>query len=78
MRPATWDCSARKLSRTAHDLRGAAADHSGMSEPSLHRVEDDLSETWLEEWAATGVAELEAYLAKHAAFRRFLESREAA
>jgi hypothetical protein len=48
-----------------------------MSERSLHRIEDDLAETWLEEWVGTGVAEIEDYLAKHAAFLRFLESQEA-
>ena len=45
-----------------------------MSERGLHRIEDDLSETWLEDWAGAGVAEIEAYLAKHAAFLAFLDS----
>jgi len=48
-----------------------------MSERGLHSIEDDLAETWLEDWAGAGVAEIEEYLAKHAAFLRFLESREA-
>ncbi len=48
-------------------------DHPGMSERGLHYIEDDLSETWLEDWAGAGVAEIEAYLAKHAAFLSFLE-----
>ncbi len=43
-----------------------------MSVRGLHRIEDDLSETWLEDWAGAGVAEIEAYLAKHAAFIAFL------
>ena len=47
-----------------------------MSERGLHYIEDDLSETWLEDWAGAGVAEIEAYLAKHAAFLSFLESQE--
>ena len=47
-----------------------------VSERGLHRIEDDLSETWLEDWAGAGVAEIEALLAKHAAFFRFLESQE--
>jgi hypothetical protein len=46
-----------------------------MSERGLHQIEDDLSETWLEDWAGAGVAEIEAYLSKHAAFLAFLESR---
>jgi hypothetical protein len=43
-----------------------------MSERGFHRIEDDLNETWLEDWAGAGVAEIEAYLAKHAAFQAFL------
>jgi hypothetical protein len=54
----------------------SAADHLSMSERGLHQIEDDLSETWLEDWAGAGVAEIEAYLSKHAAFLRFLESQE--
>jgi hypothetical protein len=48
-----------------------------MSERGLHYIEDDLNETWLEDWAGAGVAEIEVYLAKHAAFLRFLDSEEA-
>jgi hypothetical protein len=51
---------------------GARADSYAMSERGLHRIEDDLNETWLEDWAGAGVAEIEAYLAKHAAFQAFL------
>lgn len=54
-----------------------ASDHSRMSERGLHYIEDDLSDTWLEDWAGAGVAEIEEYLAKHAAFLRFLDSQEA-
>jgi hypothetical protein len=49
-----------------------------MSERGFHRIEDDISETWLEDWAGAGLGELEAYLAKHADFLRFVEGREAA
>jgi hypothetical protein len=49
-----------------------------MSELGLHRIEDDISETWLEDWAGAGLGEIEAYLAKHADFLRFLAAREAA
>jgi hypothetical protein len=48
-----------------------------VSERGLHRIEDDLHETWLEDWAGAGVAEIEAYLAKYAAFLTFLDSQEA-
>jgi hypothetical protein len=46
-----------------------------MSERGFHSISDDLSDTWLEDWAGAGVAEIEAYLAKYAAFLAFLESR---
>jgi hypothetical protein len=52
-------------------------DHLPMSERGLHSIVDDLSDTWLEDWAGAGVAEIEAYLAKHAAFIAFLETHEA-
>ena len=39
----------------------------------LHRIEDDLSETWVEEWADGGVQAIENYLAKHLAFLSFLD-----
>ncbi len=44
-----------------------------MSERGIHRIEDDLADTWLEDWAGAGVAEIEDFLAKHAAFLSFLE-----
>jgi hypothetical protein len=50
----------------------------GMDEPRLHRIEEDIADTWIEDWAGTGVAEIEAYLGKHAAFLDFLDTREAA
>ena len=53
-------------------------DHSVMDERSLHHIQDELTDTWLEDWAGAGVAEIEAYLAKHAAFLSFLETNEAA
>jgi hypothetical protein len=37
----------------------ADVDHFRMSERGLHRIEDDLAETWLEDWAGAGVAEIE-------------------
>ena len=48
-----------------------------MSERGLHYIEDDLSDTWVEDWAGAGVHEIEAYLAKHAAFLAFLDTQEA-
>ena len=52
-------------------------DHSGMSERGLHCIEDDLADTWFEDWAGAGVAEIEDYLAKHLAFLSFLEAQDA-
>jgi len=40
----------------------------------LHYIEDDLSETWVEDWAGAGVAQIEDLLSKHAAFLSFLET----
>jgi hypothetical protein len=50
------------------------ADDQPMSDRGFHRIEADLDESWLEDWAGVGIAELEAYLAKHAAFVAFLEA----
>jgi len=52
-------------------------DHAVMSDRGLHHIEDDLNDTWLEDWAGAGIAELEAYLAKHAAFLGFLDAQDA-
>jgi hypothetical protein len=38
-------------------------------------AETDVDELWLREWAQSGLLELEAYLAKHAAFAEFLRRR---
>lgn len=48
-----------------------------MSERGFHRIEDDIAETWLEDWAGAGLGEIEAFLAKHAEFLQFLAAREA-
>jgi hypothetical protein len=39
----------------------------------LHRIDDDLTDTWIEEWAEAGVRAVEHYLAKHLAFLSFLD-----
>ena len=48
-----------------------------VNDRGLHYIEDDLSETWVEDWAGAGIGELEAYLAKQADFTRFVEGRDA-
>ena len=45
-----------------------------MSEPVLHRIEDELSDGWLERWLEAGLEKIEAYLAKQAAFLDYLEA----
>ena len=55
---------------------GDPVDYAPMSERGLHCIEDDLAETWLEDWAGAGVAEIEDFLTKHAAFLSFLEPEE--
>ena len=47
-----------------------------MAEAPMHRIEDDLGEGWLEDWAASGLSEIESYLEKHAAFLSYLEARD--
>jgi hypothetical protein len=49
------------------------ADYASMSDRGFHQIEADLEDSWLEDWAGVGIAELEAYLAKHAAFLSFLD-----
>jgi hypothetical protein len=47
-----------------------------MSDRGFHQIQDDLEVSWLEDWAGVGIAELEAYLAKHAAFLSYLEAEQ--
>jgi hypothetical protein len=35
----------------------------------------DVDEAWIAEWAAEGIADLERYLAKHAAFAEYLRAK---
>ena len=51
----------------------AIMDESGI----LYRIEDDLSESWVEEWAEAGVRSIESYLAKHLAFLAYLDEASA-
>ena len=47
-----------------------------MSECQFHLIEEDLGDGAVESWAAEGMQQLEAYLAKHAAFLSFLDTRD--
>jgi hypothetical protein len=53
------------------------ADHLPMSDRGFHQIEADLDDSWLEDWVGVGISELEAYLAKHAAFLRFIDGETA-
>jgi hypothetical protein len=45
-----------------------------MDDCGFHYIEDDLADSWVEEWAGAGVSEIENLLRKHAAFLNYLES----
>jgi len=47
-----------------------------MSEHITHLNSVSVDDLWLGDWAAEGVAAIEAYLAKHAAFAAFLRTRD--
>jgi len=62
------------MGHSAHALvRPTVEDRSVEPRGILHRIEDDLSEDWVEEWADGGVQAIETYLAKHLAFLSFLD-----
>ena len=66
------------MGRTAHAYVRCKVDHRAMEVRGiLHRIEDDLSETWVEDWAEGGVREIEGYLAKHLAFLSYLDEASA-
>lgn len=39
----------------------------------LHSIENDMTETWVADWAETGLKALENYLKNHLAFTEWLE-----
>jgi hypothetical protein len=47
-----------------------------MRDCGLHYIEDDLTESWVEDLAVVGIAQIEALLSKHAAFLSYLESQD--
>ena len=54
---------------------GMPDDEARFPEDDLHLVQEDMADSWLEERVGRGLAELESYLAKHAAFLRYLDTR---
>jgi hypothetical protein len=63
------------MGRSAHDARRPRVDDCATVDErgTLHRIEDDLRDGWVEQWAADGVTAIEEYLAKHLAFQLFLD-----
>ena len=63
------------MGRSAHDAFPIAGDDCATMEDRgiLHRIEEDLRENWVEEWAGDGVEAIEQYLAKHQAFQTYLD-----
>jgi hypothetical protein len=47
-----------------------------LPEHGVHRIDDDLTEEWLDVFVAEGLVEAESYLRKHADFQSFLEDRD--
>jgi hypothetical protein len=66
------------MGRSAHAYVRRGDDHRAMEDSGiLHRIEDDLSDSWIDEWAQGGVRAIEDYLAKHLAFLSFLDEASA-
>jgi len=66
------------MGHSAHAAIRTNADHLLMEDcGTFHRIEDDLSSTWVEDWAEGGVQAIEAYLSKHLAFLSFLDEASA-
>jgi hypothetical protein len=57
-------------------LPAGADNRAILPESGLHRIEDDLVDSWLESFVAEGLDDVEAYLRKHADFQAFLEDRD--
>ena len=47
-----------------------------MTEHITHLNSVSVDDLWLGDWAAEGIAAIEAYLSKHAAFAAFLSARD--
>jgi hypothetical protein len=51
----------------------ARMDVSTDARGTFHLIEDDLAESWLDEWIGSGIEAIELYLAKHLAFLGYLD-----
>lgn len=45
--------------------------------PQLHIIEEDLSENWVEDYAAQGIKEVQVFLDKHQAFFAYIYEQDA-
>ena len=62
------------MGRPAHAAVRTSHDYPRMADRGiLHRIEDDLEVSWVDQWAAQGIDEIETYLAKHLAFLAYLD-----
>lgn len=62
------------MGRPAHaTVRPRDEDRPMDERGTLHVIENDLSVSWVEQWATQGIGEIEAYLAKHLAFLVYLD-----
>jgi hypothetical protein len=57
-------------------LQARADNRAILAESGVHRIEDDLVDSWLESFVAEGLDDVQAYLRKHADFQSFLEDRD--
>ena len=64
------------MGRSAHAAGVRRADNERVHESGFHRMDEYLSEEWLEGWVAEVIADVEAYLAKHAAFDAYLDEQD--
>jgi len=66
------------MGRSAHAAVRRTVDHSAMADcGTLHLIERDLGDSWIEDLARDGVDAIERYLAKHLAFLTFLDEASA-
>jgi hypothetical protein len=58
------------------ESRVGADNRAILSEHGVHRIDEDLTEDWLESFINDGLDEVEAFLRKHSDFQTFLEDRD--
>jgi len=62
------------MGRSAHAAVRRTLLHLYMDEGgTLHRIEDELGDRWIDEWVESGIGAIESYLEKHLAFQIYLD-----